>query len=91
MKNLLNTLREVIKNNNLNEDEVLNTIFINSNFKINKNNNKYELITPKFTMPNINTLYKVYECILDYYDSIDQDFNKNCEMILFINIIKYLL
>ena len=91
MKNLLNTLREVIKNNNLNEDEVLNVIFINSNFKINKNNNKYELITPKFTIPNINTLYKVCECILDYYDSIDQDFNKNCEMILFINIIKYLL
>ena len=41
MKNLLNTLKEAIKNNNLNEDEVLNAIFINSNFKINKNNNKY--------------------------------------------------
>ena len=91
MKNLLNTLNKVIKNNNLNEDEVLNAIFINSNFKINKNNNKYELITPEFTIPNINTLYKVCERILDYYDSIDQDFNKNCEMILFINIIKYLL
>ena len=28
MKNLLNTLKETIKNNNLNEDEVLNAIFI---------------------------------------------------------------
>jgi hypothetical protein len=82
MKNLLNTLREVIKNNNLNEDEVLNAIFINSNFKINKNNNKYEFITSEFTILNINTLYEVCECILDYYDFIDQDFNEDCEIIL---------
>ena len=82
MKNLLNTLKEVIKNNNLNEDEVLNAIFINSNFKINKYNNKYEFITPEFTIPNINTLYEVCECILDYYDFIDQDFNENSEIIL---------
>ena len=82
MKNLLNTLKEVIKNNNLNEDEVLNTIFINSNFKINKNNNKYEFITPEFIIPNINTLYEVCECILDYYDFIDQDFNENSEIVL---------
>ena len=81
MKNSLNTLKEAIKNNNLNEDEVLNTIFINSNFKINKNN-KYEFITPEFTIPNINTLYEVYECMLDYYDFIDQDFNENSEIIL---------
>ena len=81
MKNSLNTLKETIKNNNLNEDEVLNTIFINSNFKINKNN-KYEFITPEFTIPNINTLYEVYECMLDYYDFIDQDFNENSEIIL---------
>lgn len=82
MKNLLNTLKEAIKNNNLNEDEVLNAIFINSNFKINKNNNKYEFITPEFTIPNINTLYEICECILDYYDFIDQDFNEDYEITL---------
>ncbi len=82
MKNLLNTLKEVIKNNNLNEDEVLNVIFINPNFKINKNNNKYEFITSEFTIPNINTPYEVCECILDYYDFIDQDFNEDYEIIL---------
>ena len=82
MKNLLNTLKKAIKNNNLNEDEVLNAIFINSNFKINKNNNKYEFITPEFTIPNINTLYEICECILDYYDFIDQDFNEDYEIIL---------